>query len=543
METGGSVISLILIVSIEKGLRMRAGLLCCLISILVGLGQCALGDDWPQFRGPAGLGLSAEKQLPAEWGKDKDGKDKNIIWKVKIPGVAWSSPIVWGDRVFITTAMTDKQAVPKAGGGGFGDFGFGGFGGGPPDGGGRKEAAKDAKKDSGKKDSGKTEATKDGEPKRDGEPKTPPKKKERPKGSGGGGFGGFGGFGERKPPDAMYRWEVYCLDRADGKVLWKQLAIERKPTIPIHSTNTYASETPVTDGERLYAYFGMTGLFCYDLAGKLVWSKDLGTYPMMFGFGAGSSPALDGDRLFVQCDNEKQPFLIAFDKKTGSELWRMDRPGERSSWGTPFVWKNKARTEIVCVGQRVRSYDPATGKLLWELGGNGGQCAATPVADAETIYFGAGGLFGSSPLFAVKAGAAGDISLKSGETSNASVAWHRTRSGPSIASPLLYDGYLYILEQRGGILACYDAKTGKPAYDKVRISGAKGFSSSPWAYDGKIFCLDEDGQTFVLAAGPKYKLLGKNALGEMFWSSPAIAGGSLLLRGVENLYCVRAAGP
>src|SRR4029077_9528043 len=175
---------------------------------------------------------------------------------------------------------------------------------------------------------------------------------------------------------------------------------------------------------------------------------------------------------------------------------------------------NKARTEIVCIGQRVRSYDPATGKVLWECGGNGGESAATPVADAEMIYFGAGGPFGSSPLFAVKAGASGDISLKSGETSNASVAWYRTRSGPSLDSPLLHHGYLYVLEQRGGILGCYDAKTGKPAYDKRRLPGAKGFTSSPWAYDGKVFCLDEDGQTFVLRAGPKYELLGKNPLGE-----------------------------
>jgi outer membrane protein assembly factor BamB len=305
----------------------------------------------------------------------------------------------------------------------------------------------------------------------------------------------------------------------------------------------------VTDGERVYAYFGTAGVYCYDFAGKLVWSKDLGAHKMMFGWGTGSSPALDGDRLFIQCDNEEKSFLIALDKKTGKELWRVDRT-EKSGWSTPFVWKNQKRTEVVALGRKVRSYDPATGKVLWELGdvtGSGGRRGgfggnttnATPVADAERIYFGSGGSFGSGPLFAVKAGASGDITLKDGATSNDGVAWSRTRSGPNIASPLLYEGQLYVLEPTGG-LSCYEAKTGKPVYQRERLQGARKFTSSPWACDGKVFCLDEDGTTFIVKAGAKFELVGKNKLGEMCWASPAVSGGSLFLRSVDQLFCIKA---
>lgn len=453
-----------------------------LVPLLLLLPALVQAKDWPQFRGPNGNGLSPEGKFPSEW-----GAEKNVGWKVKIPGVAWSQPIVWGDKVFVTTAVSDKQRKPALGGGGMGG---GRPGGNRPPGG-------------------------------------------RPPGGGGGGMGRGG-----PPPDAVYRWEVLCLDRQSGEVLWKQTALEGKPSIPTHSTNTYASETPVTDGERVYAYFGMTGLFCYDLKGNLLWKKNLGSYPMMAGWGTGSSPVLEGNRLFIQCDNEEKSFLVAFDKKSGDELWRMPRE-ERSTWGTPYVWRNKQRTEIVTAGARkVRSYDPASGKILWEMGGITGRCSATPVGDAELLYVGTGGgPAGPGPLFAVKAGATGEITVKAGEPSE-HLAWSLTRSGPPKASPLLYQGYLYILDERGGLVTCLDAKTGVQKY-KERIPGAKGFTSSPWAYDGKVFCLDEEGQTFVLQAGPDFKVQGKNVLSEMFWSSAALAGGALYLRGVDHLYCIR----
>ncbi|MFO0807671.1 MAG: PQQ-binding-like beta-propeller repeat protein [Gemmataceae bacterium] len=467
--------------------------------VVAACGLAALrAGEWPQFRGPTATGVAADATLPIEW-----GPDKNVAWKVEIPGAGWSSPIVWGDKVFVTTAVTEKQTKPKAGygpGGGGGGKG-GGFPKGPPGDG------------------------KDGKDGKGGFPK--------------GGFpkGGFGKGGSPKPPDAVYRWELMCLDRANGKVLWKQLAAEKKPTIPTHSSNTFASETPVTDGERIYAYFGMTGLYCYDLAGKPLWHKDLGTYPMQNGWGTGSSPVLDGDRLFVQCDNEDKSFLVALDKKTGDELWRKPRE-EKSNWSTPFVWRTKARTEIVALGQtKVRSYDPATGAILWEMGGLDAGSQSSPAATAEMIYFGVSGPMSSNPLYAVKAGASGDITLKEGETSNAGVAWVKTRAGLSNSSPLVYDGYVYTANQ--GLLNCYDAATGKPAYTKERLPQGRGFVASPFAAGGKLYFLDDNGRTFVVKAGPKFELLGSSALDEMCWASPAVADGALFVRGVDHLFCVK----
>jgi outer membrane protein assembly factor BamB len=460
--------------------RTRIAALALLLAGFIGLTQAG---DWPQFRGPAGSGVTDESQVPAEW-----AKDKNVRWKVAIPGVAWSSPVVWGERVFVTTAITDNQKKPRP-------FDYGGF----------------AKKDFNFKDG------------------------RFPKGD----FKGFpkGGFGSQKPPDAVYHWKVLCLDRDTGKVLWEKTARQGKPTIPTQASNTYASETPITDGERLYAYFGMHGIFCYDLNGHELWSKDLGSYPMQFGFGTGSSPALADGKVFIQCDNEQKSFLAALDAKTGNELWRVDRPG-RSSWSTPFIWKTKERTEVVCCGQqKVMSYD-LQGKALWEMGKIGGSFNASPAANAERIYFGNSGPMTGGQLFAVKAGALGDITLKDGEKSNAGVAWMRSNAGPGTASPLVYEGYVYVPER--GALSCYHAKTGEPAYQKERLQGARGFTASPWAAGGKVYLLDEDGTTFVIKAGKEFELLATNKLGgEMFWATPAVSGGMLFVRGVDHLYCIK----
>ncbi len=466
------------------------------------------GADWPQFRGPGGNGVATDSNLPSEW-----STTKNIAWKATVPGVAWSCPIVVGDKVFVTTAITEKQQKPKGG------FGPGGGGGGF--------------------------------------------------GPGGGGGGGYGPGG-KKAPDVVYQWKVMCLDRTTGKVLWDEMALEGKPKNPIHPSNTYATETPVSDGERVYAYFGMMGLFCFDMAGKQLWKKDFGTYSMMFGHGTASSPILHDGRLFIQCDNEEKSFLAAFDAKTGKELWKVSRT-ERTDWCTPLVWKTKNRTDIVAGGsQKIRGYDPETGKVVWEMSVGGGQCEASPVADEERLYFGTGtgpgggggmGPGGGRPggpggppggggggmrgggggtLFAIKAGATGDISLKAGQTSNDGVAWSIAKAGPSAPSPLVYKGYVYILSQQGGMVSCYDAKTGKAAYTRERIPQAKSFWASPWAYEEKVFCLDEDGTTHVLKAGPEFEVVGKNTLGrETFWSSPAMAGGALFIRGVDHIYCIK----
>jgi outer membrane protein assembly factor BamB len=541
---------------------MRSKLLVPLGLVACCLPAAGRGADWPQFRGPNGSATSAETRLPAEW-----GPDKNVAWKTKLPGYGWSSPIVSGDKVFVTTAVSDKQRKPS---GGFG--GPGGFAGGPggPGGGGpggfpgfgqpgqllppflqehlnlsadqKKQLEALQKKVDGKLDTILTDEQKK-------------QLKEMRPGPGRGGPGGFGGFGGmQRPPDAVYRWEVCCLDAATGKVLWSQVAREGKPRVATQASNTYASETPVTDGERVYAYFGMHGVYCYDFAGRLVWKADLGSYPTAMGVGTGSSPALDDGRLFVQCDNEEKSFLVALDAKTGKELWRADRP-ERTGFSTPLVWKNQVRTEVVCVGSpRVRSYDPATGKQLWELGGMAGQAKATPAADAEHLYVGTGGGpggfggpggrgggfggGGGRPLFAVKAGASGDLTPKAGEKTTEGIAWHLPQAGPQTASPLLYDGHLYVLDEHGGLLTCYDAATGKQAY-RQRLPGAAGFTASPWAGAGKVFCLADDGETFVVRAGPEFQLLGQNKIDEQCWSSPAAAGGALFVRTVDRLYCIK----
>jgi outer membrane protein assembly factor BamB len=483
---------------------------------LVALTDAARGADWPQFRGPGGSGLTDASKLPSEW-----SADKNIRWKVEIPGVGWSSPVIWGNKVFITTAITENQKKPAP-------FTFGGGrpGGERPDGdrpdGERPRRERPAADDANPQDS---PADGDG-PKGEG-------RRRRGGGEGGGGFGG-------EKPDALYRFEVYCLDRNTGEVLWKQLAAEQKPAIPTHSTNTYASETPVTDGERLYTYFGMTGLFCFDLDGKHIWSKDLGVYPMFLGWGTGSSPVLAGENLIVQCDNDKESFLVALDKKTGDEKWRVSRE-DKSGWSTPCLWRNKVRTELVVASpKRAVSYDPKDGTVLWEVEGFVGRCAATPVGDDERVYLGTGGgMAGSGPLVAVRAGAAGKFALAAGKEQPEQIAWKLPKGGPPMASPLVYQGYLYILEERGGLLSCYDATDGKRAYQQ-RVQGAKGFTSSPWANDGKIFCLDAGGETFVLKAGPDFELLGENKLDEMCWATPAAADGTIFLRTTDHLWCIKS---
>jgi outer membrane protein assembly factor BamB len=299
--------------------------------------------------------------------------------------------------------------------------------------------------------------------------------------------------------------------------------------------NSFASETPVTDGERIYAYFGCLGLFCYDFSGKELWSRSWGEFPMQANWGTAASPVLHGDRIYVVNDNQERSFLMALDKLTGKDVWRVDRD-EKSNWSTPFVWECPGRTEIVTNGTRkVRSYS-LDGKLLWELGGMSSITIPTPCAGKDLLYVSSGFVLGlSKPVVAIRPGASGDISLKGNETSNSHVAWCQKMAGPYNPSPLLYGDRLYVLYDLG-LLGCYDAQNGKESY-KTRIAPrARAFTSSPWAYQDKVFCLSEDGDTFVVQAGPQFKLLRTNSVGELCLATPAIAGRSLILRTENQLF-------
>jgi outer membrane protein assembly factor BamB len=420
-------------------------------------------DNWPAFRGGAQAGVAEGATLPATW-----GASKNVRWKALVPGRGWSSPVVWGDRVFATSVLSDAKA---------------------PD----------------------------------------PRK------------GLYISDLRGTVPPGTHRWMVHCLDAGTGKVLWQREAFQGKPASTIHLKNSFASETPVTDGERVYAHFGNVGLACYDRDGKELWSRKWPPYRTRMGWGTGSSPALDGGRLYVVNDNEEKSTLTALAARTGKTVWEVGRD-EKSNWATPFVWQSGTRTEVVTAGtSRVRSYDPE-GKLLWELGGMSMISIPTPFARDGLLYVTSGYVMDPflKPLYAIRPGASGDISLAEGQTENKWVAWCQRQAGPYHPSPLVYGPYLYMLYDRG-TLACFEAKTGKPVYGPQRL-GASAFTASPWAYGGKVFCLSEDGDTVVVQAGPTFKVLGKNRLDEMCLATPAIAGGSLFVRTQSALYCLREGG-
>ncbi len=436
---------------------MRRAVTCAaLLALVLGM-ICRADEHWPQFRGKGSAGIAEGKDLPETW----DAK-KNVVWAVDVPGRGWSSPVVWGDRIFLTAVLNDKTPTPRK--------------------------------------------------------------------------GLYIADLAGKIPPGEHRWVVYCYDWRTGKLLWERTAEKGTPGGPIHLKNTYASETPVTDGQRLYVYFGTLGLFCYDLDGKELWSKKWGALKTRFGWGTGASPALHNRRLYVVNDNEEKSFLVALDAATGKELWRVGRD-EKSNWSTPLVWSNDRRTEIVTAGTRkVRSYD-LDGKLLWELTGMSSITIPTPLSAHGLVYVSSGYILdGRRPLYAIRPTATGDITLPKDQTSNQHIAWSQRGAAAYHPSPVILGDYLYVLYDKG-LLACYDARTGKEVYGKQRIDpNSDKFTASPWAYNGKIFCLSEDGDTFVIRAGPRFEVLGKNALDEMCLATPAITRNSLILRTMTKLY-------
>lgn len=455
------------------------------LSIAVG----AAGPDWPQFRGPDLNPVGLNEALVDRW-----SKTENVEWVANIPGRGWSSPIVTGGKVFVTSAVTEGKSKPPQIGTTYSNDYLAEL------------------KNKGLKDE-------------EAEAKLIERDIEM-------------------PDEVMLHYWVYCMDLKSGAVDWKYELHSGRPPGGRHRKASFASETPVTDGRAVYVYIANLGLWAFDLKGRILWAEKLQVYPMYGDCGSGASPTLAGDQIIILDDNEKQPFIASYDRRTGKRLWRTDRevgnPVRRTGWSTPFVWRNALRTEIVTVGPGIAiSYD-LKGKELWRLSGLSSIAVPTPFAYEGWLYVNGGH---KSTMFAVKPGASGDISLKKddGERSNKFVAWSDAKGGAYLPTPVAYDGGVYVLNEVG-ILTRFDAKTGKQSY-KSRLAsdgGSGAFTASPWAYNGTIFCLDEEGTTYVVKAGEEFAVLRVNSLDEMALATPAIAGDRLLLRTETRLYSIRA---
>jgi outer membrane protein assembly factor BamB len=419
---------------------------------------------WPSFRGPDGTGVADGQNPPVSWDV-KTGA--SVRWKTPIPGLGHSCPVVWGDRVFVTTAVSSGQADPKVRVGNYGDV----------------ASVNDTSK---------------------------------------------------------HTWHVLCLDRDSGKILWDRTAHEGVPKIKRHLKGSQANCTPATDGRHVVACFGAEGLYCYDFDGKLLWQRDLSTLDSSFAiereyeWGFANSPALYEGRCILQCDLSHDSFIAAFSLEDGAKLWSTPRD-EIPSWSSPVIWRNAARTEIVTnASQYARGYDPATGAELWRLAKKSEATIPTPVLGKELAFL-ASGNRPIQPIIAVRPGAAGDISLKEGETANRSVAWSRLRGGPYMPTPILYGGHLYTCSN-AGVVTCYEAATGREVY-KERIGGTS-YTASPVAADGRLYFTTEQGQVRVVRAGPAFELLAVNELGDYCLATPAISNGTLFVRSQHYLWAL-----
>jgi outer membrane protein assembly factor BamB len=423
--------------------------------------QAAAQDNWPQFRGPGARGISTSPNLPDRW-----SATENVAWKTDVPGRGWSSPIAWGDRIFLTTVVNTADTEP-------------------------------------------------------------PKK-------------GLYFGGERPVPASQHRWIVLCLDLKTGAKVWQRTVHQGTPDTSIHVKNSYASETPVTDGRHVYALFGNVGLYCLTMDGKPVWEHRLEPRRTRLGWGTAASPVLHKGRLYLVNDNEEQSYLLALSADTGRELWRVPR-GEKSNWATPYVWETPGRTEIVTAGSgQVRSYD-TEGRLLWTLKGMSSITIATPYSVGGLLILSSGYVGDrSKPIYAVRPGATGDISLKPGERSSSHIAWCAENAAPYNPTTLAVANRIFVLYDFG-FLGIYRTDTGQVLLERERIPNGRGFTASPWSYGGKIFCLNEDGVTFVFRESDRMELLHQNPLAEddMCMATPAIVGDRLIIRTSARVYCIR----
>jgi outer membrane protein assembly factor BamB len=413
-------------------------------------------DQWAQWRGPVGQGVAPKADPPVEW-----SEEKNVAWKVALPGRGHSTPIVWGGRIFLTTAIPVGDAQP---------------------------------------------------PVRDNAP----------------------GSHDNDAVTHDHEFALVAIDRKDGRTLWKAVGTKAFPHEGGHTTGSLASNSPVTDGKRVYAFFGSRGLFCYEFEGKLVWKKDLGQMQTRHAHGEGASPVLVGDMVVVNWDHEAQSFIAGFDKVTGEEKWRTPRE-EPTSWSTPLVIEVEGKKQIVVnATNRIRAYDPATGKEIWQCGGMSRNVIASPLYSDGVVY--AGSSYDTRAMVAIRVkGASGDV------TGSDHVIWERNKRTPYVPSPLLYRGTLYTLGHYQAILSSIDPKTGKDSGGPYRLPGLRNLYASPVAAAGRVYLTDLNGATMVIKvdAGADPEPLFVNQLDDAFSATPVLVGRELILRGAKHLYCIR----
>ena len=421
--------------------------------------------SWPSFRGRHASGIADGQNLPDEWNA-KTGQ--NILWRTSIPGLAHSSPIVWGNRIFVTTAVSSD-----------------------------------------------------------------PKASFRP---------GLYGDGDASKDRSHHRWVIYALDKRTGKILWERTAFEGEPLEKRHIKATYANATPVTDGRIVVAWFGSQGVHAYDVNGRFLWKVDVGRVNMgaydlpTFEWGPASSPIIWKDLVILQCDTQTDSFILALNSNTGQTVWKTDRD-EIPSWGTPTVATTARGEELIANASNfIRGYDPRTGKELWRLGKSSKITAPTPIF-ADDVLVVASGRGPERPIFVVKAGARGDLTLPEGKTSSDAILWSRTGRGSYMPTPLIYNGILYVLANNGTFDA-YRLKTGEELYRQRLSTVGSGFSASPVAADGKIYLSNEDGEIIVVTAGEKFAQVATNSLGELLMATPAISEGVMYVRSNASLFAI-----
>ena len=417
-------------------------------------------QNWPQWRGPLGTGVAPNAEPPVHWNAS-DGK--NIRWKTAILGRGHSTPIVWDDRVFLTTAIP------------FGD-------------------------------------------------RLPPR------------YSTASGTHDGIPVTQRHEFVMMALSRRDGKILWQRTVHKALPHEGGHYTASLASNSPVTDGEHVYAFFGSYGLYCLDLDGEVQWKKFFGEMQTLHGHGEGSTPLLVDDTLVVNWDHEGRSFVVALDKRTGTERWKVERE-EPTSWGSPILVEHGGVRQIVISGtNRIRAYDLATGDVLWECGGLSTNVVASPVAGGGMVF--AGSSYDTKALLAIRLdGAKGDV------TGTNHVAWSRFRGTPYVPSPLLYNESLYFLTHYQGIVTRVNARTGHDNPGATRLTGLGNIYASPVAAAGRIYITDLDGTTAVISHSDAPKTLAVNRLDEPVSASAAVVGRELLLRGEKYLYCIAEPSP